>query len=67
MNVALIKTPTARAGDVKDAGSIPGWGRFPGEGHGNPLWYSCLENPKDRGTWWAIVCTVKKSQTHMQL
>ena len=38
--------------DTGDAGSIPGWGRFPGEGNGNPLQYSCLENPMDRGAWW---------------
>ena len=49
------KEPSANAGDVKDAGSFPGSGRFPGEGHGNPLQYSCLENPVDRGAWWATV------------
>ena len=38
-----------------DAGSIPGWGKSPGEGNGNPLQYSCLENPMDRGTWWTTV------------
>ena len=38
-----------------DPGSIPGWGRSPGEGNGNPLQYSCLENPMDRGAWWAAV------------
>ena len=42
---------------------IPGWGRFPGGGNGNPLQYSCLGNPKDRGTWWAIVHGVAKSRT----
>ena len=41
------------AGNVRVVGSIPGSGRSPGGGHGNPLLYSCLENPMDRGTWWA--------------
>ena len=41
---------------------IPGWGRSPGGGHGNPLRYSCLETPKDRGAWWAAVHGVAKSQ-----
>ena len=43
-----------------DPGSIPGWGRSPGEGNGNPLQYSCLENPTGRGAWWAIVHGVAK-------
>ena len=46
-------------------GSIPGWGRFPGEGNGNPLQYSCLENPMDRGAWWATVHGVTNSQTRL--
>ena len=46
-----------------DTGLIPGLGRSPGEGNGNPLQYSCLENPVDRGTWWATVYRVSKSQT----
>ena len=45
-----------------DSGSIPGWGRSPGEGNGNPLQYSCLENSVDRGAWWATVHGVAKSQ-----
>ena len=45
-----------------DPGSIPGWGRSPGEGHGNPLQYSCLENPVNRGSWWAAVHGVTKGQ-----
>ena len=49
----------ANAGDTS---SIPGLGRSPG-GHGNPLCYSCLEIPMDRGAWWAMVCGVTKSQT----
>ena len=49
--------------NVGDLGSIPGSGRSPGGGHGNPLQYSCLENPMDRGAWWATVHGVAKSQT----
>ena len=51
----------AKAGDIREAGSIPGLGRSPGEGHGNPLQYSCLENPMDRGPWQATVHRVTKS------
>ena len=47
----VVKNLSANAGDAKDSGSIPGSGRSPGEGHGNPLQYSCLENPMDRGAW----------------
>ena len=49
--------------DVRDAGSIPGSGRSLGEGNGNPLQYSCLKNPMDRGAWWGRVHRVAKSQT----
>ena len=55
------QNPTANAEDIRDAGLIPGSGRFPGGEHGNPLQYSCLENPMDRGAWWAIVHRVTKS------
>ena len=48
---------------VGDPGSIPGSGRSPGEGNGSPLQYSCLEDPMDRGTWWATVHGVSKNQT----
>ena len=48
---------------VGDPGSISGLGRSPGEGHSNPLQYSCLENPRDGGAWWATVHRVAKSQT----
>ena len=48
-----------------DLGSIPGWGRSPGEENGNPLYYSCLENSKDKGTWWATVHVVSKNQTQL--
>ena len=53
----------ASACNAGDLGSIPGSGRYPGEGNGNPLQYSCLENPMDRGAWWATVHGVAKSQT----
>ena len=54
------KEPACNAGDL---GSIPGLGRSPGEGNGNPLQCSCLENPIDRGAWWATVHEVTKSWT----
>ena len=47
----MVKNPLANAGDAGDVGSIPGWGRSAGEGNGNPLQYSCLGNPMDRGAW----------------
>ena len=62
MALAVKKLP-ANAGDIRDAGWIPGWGRSPGGGHGNPLQYFCLENPMDRGAWQATVYGVAKSQT----
>ena len=49
----VVKNPPANAGDIRDVGSIPESGRFPGEGNSNPLHYSCLENPMDRGAWHA--------------
>jgi len=49
----VVKNPPANAGDIKDMGSIPELGRSLGGGHGNPLHYSCLENPMDRGACWA--------------
>ena len=54
------------AGDVRDVGSILGLGRSPGGGHGNPLQYSCLENPMDRGAWRATVHKVAKGQTGLK-
>ena len=54
------------AHSVGDLSLIPGLGRSPGEGNGNPLQYSCLENPMDRGAWWATVCRVLKSQTWLR-
>ena len=60
--VLVVKNPPASAGDIRDAGLIPGPGRSPREGHSNPLQYSCLENPMDRGAWQATVHGVTKSQ-----
>ena len=56
-----MKNQSANARDLRDTGLIPGWGRSPGGGHGNLLQYSYLENPMDRGAWWAIVHTVSES------
>ena len=61
--VLVVKNPPDKAGNIRDAGYIPGLGRSPGGRHGNPLQYSCLENPIDRGGWWAIVHRVAKNQT----
>ena len=52
--VLVVVNASANAGDVRNAGSIPGLRRSPGGGHGNPLQYSCLENPMDRGAWQAV-------------
>ena len=57
------KESSYNIGDVRDMGSIPMSGRSPGGGHGNPLQYSCMENPRDRGAWRATVHGVTKSQT----
>ena len=59
----MVKNLPANAGDIRDAVFIPGSRRFPGGGHGNPLQYSSLENPMDRGDWWAAVYRVAKSRT----
>ena len=61
-----VKNPPASAGDVKDSGSMPGSGRFPGEGRGNPLQYSCLDTPMDRGACRATVHRVTKSRTQLK-
>ena len=61
----MVKNLPANAGDIRDAGLIPGSGRPPGGGHGNSLQYSCLENPMDRGAWQAIVHRAAKSQTQL--
>ena len=59
----MVKNPPANAGDERDMGSIPGLGRFSRGGHGNPLQYSCLENPMDREAWQAIVHGVSELDT----
>ena len=59
----VVKNSPANAADTRDPGSIPGLGRSPGQGKGNLLQYSCLEDPMDRGTWWATVHRVAKSRT----
>ena len=51
----VVKNTPTSAGDIRGVGSIPGLGRSPGEGNGNPLQYSCLRNPMDRGAWWVTV------------
>ena len=56
-----VKNPPVNARDIKDYGLIPGLGRSSGEGHGNPLQYSCLENPMGRGVWMTTVYRVAKS------
>ena len=61
----MVKNPPANAGDIRDVGLIPGSGRSLEGGHSNPLQYSCLENPMDRGAWWATVHGVTKSQTRL--
>ena len=58
------KEPVCNAGDARDTGSIPGLGRSPGGGHGNPLQYSCLENPMDLGTWRAAVYRLQRVRHH---
>ena len=62
----MVKNPSANAGDAGDPGSIPGSGRSPGEGNGNPLQDSCLGNPMDRGAWWTAVHGVAKSQARLK-
>ena len=60
--VLVVKNMLTRAGDIRDMGSIPGSGRSPGGRHGNPLQYSCLEEPMGRGAWQAAVHGVAQSQ-----
>ena len=59
--VLVVKNLPVSAGDVRDTGWFPGLGKSPGGGHGNPLQFSCLENPMDRGTWRATVCRIANS------
>ena len=63
--VSVVKNPPANAGDVRDAGLIPGSGRSPGGGHGNSLQYSCLENLMNRGAWQATVHGVTENRTRL--
>ena len=62
----MVKNPPANAGDLGDTSSIPGLGRSPAEGNGNPLQYSCLENSMDRGPWQDSFQGVAKSQTRLK-
>ena len=62
----VVKNPPANARDVRDVGLIPGSERSPGGGRGNPLQYSCLENPLDKGAWWATVHGVADSRTRLK-
>ena len=59
----VVKNLPANSGDIRDAGLIPGLGRSPGVGNGNPFQFSCLENTMDRGAWWATVQGVSKNRT----
>ena len=61
-----VKNLPANAGDTGDWGSTPGWGRSPGGRNGNPLQYTCLRNPVDRGAWWATVHGVAKHQAGLR-
>ena len=61
----VVKNLLANSGDIRSAGSIPGLGRSPGKGHGNPLQCSCLENPMEGGAWWATLHGVAKSRTQL--
>ena len=62
----LVKNLPANAGDIREVGLIPALGRSPGGGQGNPLQYSSLENPMDRGAWWATVHRFAKNQTQLK-
>ena len=64
---SVVKNLLANAGNARDVGSISGWGRSPEGGNGNPLQYSCLENPMNRGAWWATVHVVAKSLTGLSM
>ena len=62
----VVKNLPANAGDIRDMDSIPGSGRSFEVENGNPLQYSCLKNPMDRGVWWAAVCGVAKSRMRLR-
>ena len=63
----VVKNPPTSERGTRDMGSISGSGKSPGEGNGNPLQYSCQENPKDRGAWWATVHVIPKSRTWLSV
>ena len=62
----MVRNPPTNIGDIREVVSIPGLGRFSGGGHGNPLQYSCLENPMDRGAWPTTVHGIAKIQTRLK-
>ena len=62
----VVKNPPVNAGDLRDTGSVLGQRRSPGGGHGNPLQYSCLENPMDRAAWWATDLGVTNSRKQLK-
>ena len=62
----VVKPPCANSEDIRDVDLIPGLGKSPGEGHGNPLQYSYLEKPLDREAWWATVHRIAKSRTGLK-
>ena len=64
--VLVVKNPAVNTEEIRDVGSVPGSGRSPGGRHGNPLQYSCLGNPMDRGAWRAAVHRVAKSWTRLK-
>ena len=63
---SVVKNLPANAGDARDSGLIPGLGRSPGEGNGNPLQYPCRESPMDREAWWAAVYGIAQSRTQLK-
>ena len=64
---SVVQNPSANAGDARDTGSASESERSPGGGNGNPIQYSCLGNPMDRGAWWATVHEVSKSQAQLRM
>ena len=62
----MVKNPPTNAGDLREEDSTPGLGRSSGRGHGNPLQYSCLGNPMDRGAWRATAHSIAKTQTRLK-
>ena len=64
--VLVVKNLPAKAGDVRNVGSLPGLGRSPGGGHDSPLQCSCLENPMNRGAWWTVIHGIAMSQIRLK-